>query len=173
MKFLHTILAAVALILACGTVTSCGGNDDDDDNDSSQVDNRMVGKWRSVVCEIWRWNQDNGQLASHTLDLSSTITRHYNIVNGVEDGSYTDKTHPEEWEELTFNSNGTYFNTNEDNEDTSGKWTASKNTLAIYEDGESIAYSYEFDSNGRLVLTEDEYRNGTLIFREKLFYEKQ
>ena len=172
--YFWSLFTLLVMGLCSVSLASCGDDDDDNgDNGGSsggKVTGNIVGTWHSTVSEGWEYR--DGVLVSHWKDLDETTTRLYTVANGRETGEYRDMTVNAQWEEVTFNNNGTWTSTNEDDEGSKGRYSLSGDILRVYsDDGYETEMTVKFEG-GQMLLTMEEYDDGELESREVIYYDK-
>ena len=150
------------LLPLCLGLGACGSDDDDDDDDdgktNSLVDSRVVGTWTSTIGEGWTW--DHGVLTDHWKDESATRTRNYIVVNGVETGEYTVYTRDEpEWTTVTFNADGTFMGSNDEESGITGSFTAQNGVLTYISMIGADQWNYSFEGTTMKLVQEEESYN--------------
>jgi hypothetical protein len=169
MKNLRLTGPLMTLLVCLFTFCACGSDDEKDstnggggNNQSGQVlpnglDQRLIGTWTCIVSEGWEYNA-GGVVLVHWKDLSAISTERWEFDdqgNEVSHNTYNEPDKPE-WEMVTFNADGSFYDIDEDGQKPKGSWQSSNGVLTLTVSGKNHVKSYSFKGN-TLVIVSEEY----------------
>lgn len=179
-KLLSLMMALFASVLLLGACDDDNENNSNNGNNNQQgqvangIDQQLVGTWTSIISEGWEYNE-NGVTLVHWKDLSAIKTERWEYDGNGAEISHNTYTGEPEWETTYFGADGTYYDTNEDGEQNTGRWQASNGNLTLFVNGRTVTYTYSFNGNTLIVDTkeyDEEDGQRYLSDREVIYYER-